>query len=121
MSIPETRELTNNERVLLERLLLDPTEGMKPYVEQIPKVTVMSRCGCGCPSLGLAVDGAIASPSSPSLILAEANGVSPEGISFGIILHGRKGLISELEVYPIDGEGAFTLPDIDRIDFHDAP
>jgi hypothetical protein len=35
-----------------------------------------------------------------------------------LILHGREGLISELEVYPIDGEGVFTLPEIDKIDFH---
>jgi hypothetical protein len=120
LNIPETRELTSKERLLLERLLVDPTEGMKPYVEQLPNVTVASRCSCGCPSLGLAVSGGIASPSSHSLILAEAGGVSPEGISFGIILHAREGLISELEVYPIGGEGAFTLPGIDHVDFHDA-
>ena len=52
------------------------------------------------------------------MILSEAGGVSPEGISFGIILHGREGLLSELEVYPISGEGKFTLPDVDRIEFY---
>jgi len=48
----------------------------------------------------LAVAGRIAPPGSPTVILAEAGGVSPEGISFGVILHGREGLLSELEVYP---------------------
>ena len=40
--------------------------------------------------------------------------------SFGIILHGREGRISELEVYPVNGEGTFTLPDIEEIGFYGA-
>jgi hypothetical protein len=120
LRVPDVRALTAKERLLLERLLLHGTAESAPYAEQLPRVTVASRCGCGCPTVDLAVEGRVASPGSPTLILAEAGGVSPEGISFGVILHGREGLISELEVYPIDGEGAFTLPDIDQIDFYGA-
>ena len=87
-------------------------------MEQLPKVAVASRCGCGCPTIDLAVNGRIASPASPTVILSEAGGVSPEGISFGIILHGREGLISELEVYSVDRAGPFTLPDVEDIDFY---
>ena len=47
-------------------------------------------------------------------------GVSPEKVRFGIILHAREGLLSELEVYPLDADRAFTLPKIDRIEFFDA-
>lgn len=84
---------------------------------QLPLVSVASRCGCGCPTINLAVDGKVASHRSPSLILSEASGVSPEGVSFGIILHCRDGLISELEVYPLK-DVAFTLPEIEQIEFY---
>lgn len=120
MRVPDARELSRDERALLDRLLLHGASAAKPYVEQLLRVTVASRCGCGCPTIDLAVDGRTASPGSPTLILSEAGGVSPEGISFGVILHGREGLISELEVYPVDGEGAFTLPDIEKIEFYGA-
>jgi hypothetical protein len=120
LRVPDPRELTSNERLLLERLLSHGTAESGPYIEQVPRVAVASRCGCGCPTIDLAVGGRVASLGSPTAILSEAGGVSPEGISFGIILHGREGLISELEVYPIDGEGSFTLPDVDRIDFYGA-
>jgi hypothetical protein len=118
MRIPDARQLTTKERSLLERLISHGTEESKIYVEQLPLVTVASRCGCGCPTIDLAVNGRAASHGSPSVILSEAHGVSPEGISFGIILHGRDGLISELESYPLE-DAAFSLPDIERINFSD--
>ncbi len=118
LRVPEARQLTIKERLLLERLLLHGTADSASYAEQVSLVTVASRCGCGCPTVDLAVDGRVTSLDSPTVILSEAGGVSPEGVSFGIILHGREGLISELEVYPINGKGVFTLPDIDQIDFY---
>jgi hypothetical protein len=118
MRVPDARPLTLKERSLLERLLSHGVADSKLYVEQLPLVTVVSRCGCGCPTIDLAVDGRTVSHRSPSLILSEASGVSPEGVSFGIILHSRGGLISELETYPLE-DAAFTLPDIERIVFSD--
>src|ERR1700752_3130579 len=102
MRVAESRSLTEQERSLIERLLAHGTPASRSYADQLSRATVRSRCGCGCPTIDLAVGGRAASPGSPTVILAEAGGVSPEGISFGIILHGREGLLSELEVYPID-------------------
>jgi len=118
MRIPDARQLTTKERSLLERLISHGTEESKMYVEQLPLVSVASRCGCGCPTIDLAVSGRAASHGSPSVILSEAHGVSPEGITFGIILHGRDGLISELETYPLE-DATFSLPDIELINFKD--
>jgi len=115
--IPEFRELTNSERSLLERLLEQGTPRAKVYAEQLSQVTVVSRCSCGCPTIDPAVRGQAASPGSPSEILSEARGMSPEKVQFGIILHAREGLLSELEVYALGEAGAFTLPEIDRIEF----
>jgi hypothetical protein len=117
MTAPDARQLTQKERSLLEELLSHGTAESKLYAGQLPLMTVASRCGCGCPTINLAVDGKVASHRSPSLILSEASGVSPEGVSFGIILHCREGLISELEVYPLK-DGAFTLPEIEQIEFY---
>jgi hypothetical protein len=118
MRVEDHRDLSRKERILLERLLSNGTPEAVTYLEQLSKVTVVSRCACGCPTIDLAVNGRIASPASTTVILSEAGGVSPEGISFGIILHGREGLVSELEVYPVDGQGPFTLPDMEDIDFN---
>jgi hypothetical protein len=117
MRVEESRALTDKERLLLERLMFHGTPASKSYAAQLPLVAVVSRCTCGCPSIDLSVGGRVASLGSPTTILGEAGGVSPEGISFGIILHGREGLISELEVYPIDGEGVLSIPGIDDIRF----
>ena len=117
--VEENRSLTEKERTLLrKRLLTNGTPESRDYAGQLPVITVASRCGCGCPTIDLAVDGRAASLRSPTVILSEAGGVSPEGISFGIILHGREGLISELEFYPVDGEGAFSIPDLEKIKFY---
>ena len=117
MSIPEVRPLTDQERRLLEWLLQHGTPQAADYLHQLPRVSVVSRCGCGCPTIDLAVGGYAASPGSATTILADGFGVSPEGVHCGIILHGREGLISELEVYPNEWERrAFSLPHIENIE-----
>jgi hypothetical protein len=79
-------------------------------------VSVVSHCGCGCPTIDLAVDGRAAPLSSPTTILADTEGLSPEGVRVGIIVHGREGLISELEIYSMAGdEGKFSLPRINDL------
>jgi len=118
-SEPNFRSLTPEERDLLERLLGRGTENAERYLKQLPDTTVVGKCSCGCPTLDLAVRGIAASLSSPSTILADARGVSPEGVQFEIILHAREGLLSELEAYSILGESSgFTLPPIDEIEIY---
>jgi len=109
--IADVRPLTPDERGLLEWLLNHGTPDAAAYSPQVAVVSVVSRCGCGCPTIDLAVGGRSASLGSPSTILADAMGVTREGVRVGVILHGREGLISELEVYSVAGhEGAFSLP-----------
>src|SRR5262245_34936799 len=115
MRIAEKRPLSDAERSLLDWLLRHGTPEAAKYVNQLPQVTVASRCGCGCPTIDLAVAGRTASPGSPTTILADGEGISPEGVRCGIILHGREGIISELEFYPIDGDAKFSMPRIDVV------
>src|SRR5262245_58035785 len=113
--IPEIRPLRDDERGLLEWLLKHGTPEAAAYLEQLPKVTVVSRCACGCPTIDFAVDDKAAPTFGPSTQLADVDGKSPEGVLVGIILHAREGLISELEVYSMAGETNFSLPRIEDI------
>jgi hypothetical protein len=114
-TIPDVRALTGDEKRLLEWLLRHGTSEATSYLEQLPSVSVVSHCGCGCPTIDLAVSGRAASLFSPSTMLADVDAVSPEGVRVGIIVYGREGLISELEVHSMAGEMRFSLPRIEDI------
>jgi hypothetical protein len=106
---PENRPLTTDERILLQWLIANGSPSAAKYAPQIPRVSVVSRCTCGCPTIDLAVDGKHVGGSSE--LVADFVGKSPEGIQVGVILHCRSGQISELEVYAIDEvKGVFGLP-----------
>jgi hypothetical protein len=113
------RELTEKEYALLERLLCSGVADVSSFLPQLPHLRVVSRCQCGCPTVSFVASGRAAALKSASTILGEGGGVSPEGFGFAIVLHGREGLVSELEVYPLDRDGAFTLPDIEQIEIYD--
>jgi hypothetical protein len=115
--IVEERELTAKELALLERLIQHGTKESHNYADQLPHLTVVARCDCGCPTIDLAVRGKTAALGSPSRIVSEASGISPERLRFGIILHAREGRLSELEAYATDANGAFTFPELDEIEF----
>jgi hypothetical protein len=109
LHVPDERSLSQEEISLLEWLLGHQRSDMSQYKAQIPKLRVVSRCACGCPTIDFAMgttrkDGA-------SHIIADAEGSSPEGVRVGVIVHVREGEISELEVYSVTGEkNAFSLP-----------
>jgi len=92
----EERPLALEERTLLEWLIARGVSNASTYSSQIPRVKVVSRCTCGCPTIDLAVDGKWV--FGPSEMIANAEGTSPEGIRVGVIVHGREGQLSELEV-----------------------
>ena len=106
---PEIRPLTTDERILLEWLIANGSPSAKKYAPQTPRVSVVSRCTCGCPTIDLAVDGKHVDGGSE--LVADFVGKAPEGIQVGVILHCRGGQISELEVYAMgEVKGAFGLP-----------
>jgi hypothetical protein len=107
--VADGRPLSGEERTLLEWLLAHGFPNVGRYAAQLPRVTVVSRCTCGCPTIDLAVDGK--QTFGASELIADVEGRSPEGILVGVILHGREGQLAELEVYPIDEiQGPFALP-----------
>jgi len=111
---PDNRPLTTDERMLLEWLIANGSPSAAKYAPQILRVSAVSRCTCGCPTIDLAVDGKHVDGSSE--LVADFVGKSPEGILVGVILHCRGGQISELEVYAMDEvKGTFGLPSPDAL------
>jgi hypothetical protein len=115
-TIPDVRDLRPEERDLIAWLLQHGEPEAAAYVSQLPDLTVVSHCSCGCPSIDLAVNGRTIPITQPTTFLADVAAVTPEGLVAGIILHAREGLLSELEVYP-RGEPPehFSLPKIETI------
>jgi hypothetical protein len=113
-TISENRELRSDERQLVEWLLEHGIPEAKSYAPQLTGLHVVAHCGCGCPTIDLAVGGANATTVGQSHVLADFYGATPEGIEVGVILHGRQGKISELEVYPLT-ETPASLPTIESL------
>jgi hypothetical protein len=78
--IPEHRDLTAEERRLLEWLLENSLTDTTAFAPRISQTKVVARCTCGCPTLDLAVGGKMSRTVGPSTILVDAYGHSPEGV-----------------------------------------
>lgn len=109
-TVAEFRDLTAEERRLLEWLVANGNDRAPTYVSQLAQVKIVSRCTCGCPTLDLAIGEKKSRTVGASTILVNAYGHSPEGIAIEVIVHAREGEISELEVYSCDGTKPFGLP-----------
>jgi hypothetical protein len=108
--ILEHRDLSVKEADLISWLLGETNHS--ELKEQLRDAKVISKCGCGCPTIDLQVDGY---EDIPVRLVLSAEGLSPEGIPVGVILHVRHGLLSELEVYSQDGTKEFSLPEVDTL------
>ena len=108
--IPDHRELSSEERRLLEWLITNSPSDTTDFVDQLPQTKVVARCKCGCPTLDLAVGEKTSRTIGPSTILVDAYGHSPEGVPVNVIVHAREGEISELEVVSMDATEVFGMP-----------
>ena len=108
--IPEHRDLTSEERRLLEWLVTNSPTDTTLYAAQVSQAKVVARCKCGCPTLDLAVGEKTSRTVGLSTILAEAYGHSPQGVPVNVILHAREGELSELEVISMDDTDVFGMP-----------
>ena len=110
-TIAEDRPLSEPERTLITWLLEHGSEESQTYVPQLDEVRVVSRCGCGCPSIDFLEPG-----STQSRTVADFVGVTPEGLDVGIMLRAAEGKLSYLEVYCYgENDGPFSLPDISTL------
>lgn len=80
-------------------------------VEQLDKVKVISKCGCGC-TIDLHADDI---ENIPGNLHLSAQAVSPENVLLDVILHVRNGVLAELEIYAVHDTKDFTLPEVDKL------
>jgi hypothetical protein len=112
----EHRPLTHAERTLLEWLIAHSGAEARRYAPQISQVRVVARCTCGCPTIDLAIGERQHRTVGASIVLADFDGVTREGIEVGLILHAREGQLSELEVYAVaEVDASFSLPTIESL------
>jgi len=111
---PIKRPLTAHERELVVWLLEHSFRDSIDLLPQVERLTVASRCTCGCPTIDFALDDEPVNRKGEQLIsdwLAEV-----EGELVGVMLFQTNGKISTLEVYSCAGTNKpFGLPMIETI------
>jgi hypothetical protein len=113
----DPRPLNAEEAKLIEFLLRDPFAATE-LRKQVEQVRVVSRCGCGCASVNLAVDAAVPAaewdPADSPMGRSDwvpliAHGTDAVGKDVEVTLHVTVGYLNELEIWT-GGFGDFTLP-----------
>jgi len=105
--------LNEAELELIEALLGAAGMGAGRFLGQLARVAVVGGCGCGCPSIDLALEGGATDGVVKPVIVADAE--SPEGVPVGVILWARGGALSGLEVHPWNGSDSIRLPAPDSL------
>ncbi len=76
---------------------------------RLEDLRVVGGCTCGCRSLYFQPLGA------PAHMIADALAVYPDGYQAGVILWGREGQISNLEIYEMHPEVARLFPEVSNL------
>lgn len=114
-SLPLHRDLSDEERGLLQFIL----EREAPdRMQELAKLKVVARCGCGnCPTVifGLSLE---AEPRSarPFSEIASYMGRNSEGVLVAISLLEREGHVSELEAWAPEGADIAAWPPLSALE-----
>jgi hypothetical protein len=103
IEIPDKRSLTPAELDLVRWMLLHGHETASRFLPQLDRLSVDSRCSCGCGSINFAVDGVIA-PHGALGVLGDYEYRSADGYLCGAFVFERHGLLAGLELWSIDGK-----------------
>ena len=106
-----SRPLTPREREVLTFLLAGDVPGAAELRAQAETARVTGRCGCGCPTIDLAVDEELPAARLTERVVVEAD--APDG---GLIVFTDDGRLSGLEYWTTSDEVPGELPSVDRIE-----
>jgi hypothetical protein len=106
----ETRPLTPVERAALEVLLAVDFPGAAELRAQAATARVTSRCGCGCPSVGLTVSETAPVAEVEGRVAVDAD--APDG---GLIVFVDEGRLSWFEYWSIGDRAPAGFPPPDEI------
>jgi hypothetical protein len=106
----EDRDLTAQERDLIRWMLEHGKPEAVPYLGQLGRARVYSKCRCGCASVDLSVDGK--RPTDFRMcILGDFQWKDAQGHLFGAFVFEQDGLLAGLDLWSQDGQAtASTLP-----------
>jgi hypothetical protein len=114
---PLNRPLTQQERDLVRWLIEHSHMDASRLLSQIDRLTVATRCNCGCPTIDFALDGVPVGGKGEQIVsdwLAEV-----DGMPVGVTLWQTNDRIRTLEVYSLPGsESPFALPSFESIKGH---
>ena len=114
--IPEVRPLSEQERLLI-RWIVEESSGIGSGLSaQLERTTVAARCGYGCASIDLAVDGSEEDKKEPMDLIADYAWKTKAGNLCGAYLFTRRGRLAGLDLWSIDGaETPSALPEIQAL------
>lgn len=114
--VPELRPLYEQERTLLRWMVAQTSGAGSHLLAQLDHATVAARCGCGCASIDLAIDGAEEDKKEPLNLIADYAWKTKAGNLCGACLFTRRGHLAGLDLWSIDGvETPMTLPAIEEL------
>jgi hypothetical protein len=115
-TIPDARPLTEEERALLGWLIERGTGDVALLRSQLDRASVSARCGCGCASIDLAIDGCQESKDGPMQVVADFAWKTDTGHLCGAYLFTRGERLAGLDLWSIDGaETPIAPPAIERL------
>ncbi len=108
-SIPESRPLSEQERVIVRHLLLHTAPDR---VDELERLSVVERCGCGrCPTI-LFVPHDETTENRNRIV---ADFVGGENSTVGVIVWERDGVLAELEAWSLDGNDVTSWPAVSSL------
>ena len=114
--IPEARSLTEEERAFVRWLIDHGTGDSAQLLSQLERASVTARCGCGCASIDLAVDGTEEGKNEPMELVADFAWKTKAQHFCGAYLFTRRHRLSGLDLWSIDGvEIPSTLPKTEEL------
>jgi len=120
-SLESLRPLTAEELDLLRWMFNHGSDDLRTFLPQIEGIRAAWSCKCGCPSIQLDVaESAPLGLDRSETVVGDFDGKTARGELVGVLLFQRKGRLTELEVYSMDGQikeesGKFGLPTIDSM------
>ena len=112
-SIAENRALTETETEFIGWLLEHGSERARSFLLQIKNAWVTSRCGCGCASIDLSIDGVTHKGKAGIEILGDYCWYSSDGAYFGVFAFACNNLLAGIDLWSIDGQStASEFPDV---------
>jgi hypothetical protein len=115
------RPLAPDELELLHWMFEHGSDDLRSFLPQMEGVHACRSCKCGCPSIRLEVDkSASLGLDRGETVVGDFEGKTALGELVGVLLFQRKGRLTELEVYSMDGQikgesGKFGLPVIESM------